>query len=246
MAEGYIKLYRQIVENEFWKEKPYSRAQAWVDLLLKANFKETKTVIKGRVVILQRGQLLRGVDNLAEEWGWSRGKVRRFLDTLNRQGMAHSNGTPNGTLITIEKYTFYQDARPQDDTANGTPDGTPDGTRYKNVKNVKNVKKRGDFAPPAREEVSKYVKEMGYKMDPDAFYDYYSGVEWIRKNGQPIKDWKASARMWEYREKQFGGGESEKKATEPPKYKEFEKEPDIKAEPPTPKQRAEMKKKLIG
>ena len=151
MNEGYIKLYRQIWANEFWKEKPFSRAQAWIDLLLKANYSDNKVIIKGNVVELKRGQLLRGVDNLALEWGWSRGKVRRFLDTLNRQGMAHSNGTPNGTLITIEKYAFYQDGRPQDDTSNGTPDGTPDGTRYKKVKESKEGEElRARARPPKK------------------------------------------------------------------------------------------------
>ena len=71
---------------------------------------------------------------------------------------------------------------------------------------------------------------MGYSMDPAAFYDYYESVGWIKKNGQHIKDWKASVRTWERREKQFqSNGNGNKPVIEPPKYKRFGPEPKIDA-----------------
>lgn len=143
MADGYILLYRQIIENEFWKEKPFTRGQAWVDLLMKANFKDAKTIIKGQVVTIKRGQVLRAESSLAEDWGWSRGKVRRFLKQLVDAGMITKNGTASGTAITIVKYAFFQDWRPADGTTDGTADGTADGTREKECKRKK---KKGE--PP--------------------------------------------------------------------------------------------------
>ena len=71
---------------------------------------------------------------------------------LENLGMIKKNGTPYGTLITIENYTKYQGECSYSDTPLGTSDGTSldtsddtsDGTHKKNVKkdkNVKNVKK---------------------------------------------------------------------------------------------------------
>lgn len=234
MSEGYIKLYRQLVDNPLWKEKPFTRGQAWVDLLMKANYKDVRTVIKGQMVVIKRGQLLRGEDSLADDWGWSRGKVRRFLTQLEKEKMCSRNGTALGTLITIANYEAFQCDRPLNDTADGTPDGTADGTGVKKVKKVKN--KRGAFAPPALADVSKYVDQMGYGMDPKAFYDYYSETDWMKKNGQQIRDWKASVRTWERREKEFrkaGGGSSNGSAQiEPPKYKMLEPDVDPEQEHP--------------
>ena len=225
MNDGYIKLYRQIFENELWTEKPFSRAQAWIDLLLKANYTAKKCVIKGKSITIKRGQLLRAEDNLAEDWGWSRGKVRRFLSYLVKKGNISKNGTALGTLITIENYETFQGERPERSTSDGTADGTGE-------KKVKKVKEREGKFPPTLAEVSKYVQEMGYKMDPAKFYDYYQETGWLKKNGKRIRDWKASVRTWERREKEFDHGsapENTKPVIEPPKYKPFEPEPEIDA-----------------
>ena len=64
------------------------------------------------------------------------------------------------------------------------------------------TKKRKVFVPPTVEEVRTYIEEMGYHFDPDAFVDHYSGNGWKQTGGNPIKDWKASARTWERREKE--------------------------------------------
>lgn len=239
MNDGYIKLYRQIAENPLWKEKPFTRGQAWVDLLLKANFKDCETYIKGKRVLIKRGQTLRAVENLAYEWGWSPNKVRRFILDLTLQGMIKKIGTPNGTLITIENYETFQDERRADERPDGRPDERPDERpdgrgEKKEKKEKKDKKERGAFAPPSLGEVSKYVDEMGYSMDPAAFYDYYSGTGWIRKNGQRVRDWKATVRTWERREKEFAKKDKPRTGNapiEPPKYPELKPEPEVKGEP---------------
>lgn len=244
MKDGYILLYRQITENPIWTEKPYSRGQAWVDLLIKASFKDVTAIIKGKKVEVKRGQLLRSIDNLAKEWGWSKNKVYRFLKYLTGEQMVHLNGTPYGTLITIENYETFQNLRNANESADGTPDGSPDGTRKKESKR-KYKEERGFFEAPTLADVSSYVKELGYQMDPAAYYDYYSETNWRKKNGQPIRDWKASVRTWERREKEFAKGnnkDSPKKPAqvEPPKYKQLEPDPEVE----TVQMPADMRKKL--
>ena len=40
--QGYIKLYRSIFNHWLWQDKPFSRGQAFVDLILLANYKDKK------------------------------------------------------------------------------------------------------------------------------------------------------------------------------------------------------------
>ncbi len=143
MNDGYIKLHRKCMEHEFFLELPYDRWRAWEYLIMKARYKPTKVMLKGQLVHLEKGQLIIGIDKLGETWGWSRMKVRRYMDMLADLGMIKKSGTPNGTLITIENYTFYQDQVRPNDTPNDTSDDTPNDT-HKNkekesIKKVKNI-----------------------------------------------------------------------------------------------------------
>lgn len=57
------------------------------------------------------------------------------------------------------------------------------------------------FTPPTVEEVAAYCEEAGlYDTDPEKFCDYYESIGWTKRNGAPIKDWKACARTWNIRE----------------------------------------------
>ena len=42
---GYIKLHRSLMDNPLWTEKPFSRGQAWVDLLMLANRKIARSLM---------------------------------------------------------------------------------------------------------------------------------------------------------------------------------------------------------
>ena len=57
---------------------------------------------------------------------------------LENLKMIKKNGTPYGTVITIENYTKYQGDCACDDTPLDTPDSTSDGTHNKKDKKDKN------------------------------------------------------------------------------------------------------------
>ncbi len=79
MERGYIKLHRRLQENKLWLLDPFTRGQAWVDMLLLANYKEGWIRKRGILVTVNRGQLGWSEVALAKRWKWSRGKVRRFF-----------------------------------------------------------------------------------------------------------------------------------------------------------------------
>lgn len=128
MLDGYIKLHRKVLSNEMFLELPFDRWRAFEFLMLSARYKPTDIMIKGKIIHLDVGQLIFGEDALASKWGWSRGKVRRFLIQLSELGMIQHSGTPYGTVITIENYTMYQGRQTSNSTPLRTEDCTADGT----------------------------------------------------------------------------------------------------------------------
>lgn len=116
---GWIKLDRSITEHFLWEDKPFSKGQAWVDLLLLANHKDHKIMYKDEVVKCKRGEVNRSIVWLAERWGWTRQKVRRFLNVLESDGMCRLDVTVHRTVITIENWAKYQDAHTVGVTTSG-------------------------------------------------------------------------------------------------------------------------------
>ena len=137
-SNGWIKLHRQSVNNALYLEKPFDKWHAWQDILLSVCHEQKAFFSKGEKVTLEPGQMVTSIAILADRWGWSENKVRRFLGTLNGRGMSTSDGTPNGTLITVTNWAKYQD----DGRAYGTPDGTPNGTPDGRLTRSKEYKKK--------------------------------------------------------------------------------------------------------
>ena len=106
---GYIKLHRSLMDNPLWTEKPFSRGQAWVDLLMMANWEDSKIIDGNNVITVHRGEVARSQKWLADRWGWSRKKVSSFLHLLENEKMGATKGTAKGTTIIIENYSKYQD-----------------------------------------------------------------------------------------------------------------------------------------
>lgn len=63
----------------------------------------------------------------------------------------------------------------------------------------KEPKKKESFVPPTKEEVASYVKSMGYNVDVDTFYTYYTNTKWHDKNGKIVKNWKNKTMTWSIR-----------------------------------------------
>lgn len=109
MAQGgYILLNRSIQDNWLWNDKPFAKGQAWIDLLLLANYEDKKTSYKGEIIICKRGDVNLSLSYLAKRWGWDRRTVRNFLLLLESDGMCITKCTTHRTTITIVNYDVYQ------------------------------------------------------------------------------------------------------------------------------------------
>lgn len=106
---GYISVYRSIWNHWLWEEKPFAKGQAWIDLLLLANYKDEKFGYKDQVIEGKRGTIYRSITYLADRWGWGRDKTKRFLTQLESDGMVEVQTSTHRTTIFIRNYQYFQD-----------------------------------------------------------------------------------------------------------------------------------------
>lgn len=107
---GYISLYRKIWESDYWPSnegRPFNRLEAWIDLLLLANYKDREI---GNIA-LKRGQFITSKIKLSKRWRWSEGKVRRFLNASQKRREVDLKTEGKATVITICNYEDYQNTR---------------------------------------------------------------------------------------------------------------------------------------
>lgn len=110
--EGFIPLMRRFKDNPLWLEKrKFSRAEAWIDLLFKAHYKnEPEEVIdRGEKIVLSEGDVLTSILTLSKDWKWSRTRVKNFISFLNQNGFLKIIRLDNRRLIiNIVKFGYFK------------------------------------------------------------------------------------------------------------------------------------------
>ena len=163
--KGYIKIYRDIREHWIWDIKPYDKARAWIDLIMVANHEEKTIVFDGVPMTIKRGQHMTSLSTLAERWGWTRSKVKRFLDVLKSEQMCNTKRNRRGTLITIVNYGIYQDAR---NTKRNTGEKKSKLSRHSDdhkQDTIEDTIKKEEYIPPAFSENDDSDEEEGWGYD---------------------------------------------------------------------------------
>lgn len=170
MSSGWIKLHRKLSESDLWLSEPFTRGQAWVDLIMLANHKDGFIRVRGIKIPVKRGQVGWSQLKLAGRWRWSRPKVRRYLDELIRERKVLQQTIQQNkrltTLFNIIKYESYQ--------AGVTTDVTTDVQQTlqqtcnrpysnKNEKNDKNDKKRDIHSPESGVPYQKIIHDFNSK-----------------------------------------------------------------------------------
>lgn len=162
----FIKLDRTFPEHWLYDCKPYDTAHAWIDMIYLADVKDHKKLYRGRLKEFKRGSVNLSIAALADRWGWSKGKTKRFLKMLESDGMIQLFATTHDTTVTLVNYGVYQDKR----STNRTTDGQQmiqqtDIRQYipKDIKDIKDIKERKEIEslPP------------GVKINPDGTLNYF-------------------------------------------------------------------------
>lgn len=171
----YIYLDRGILDHWTYKDKPFNRSMAWIDMLLIADHTTHTKLWRGKPTEFKRGDVNLSITELAKRWGWSRGKARRFILSLEMDGMVNIKRTSERTVISIVKYGTFQDKRTPKRTPSDTPKRTSDdttvGTHLSNDKGMqKEIKEKGaapisDETAPPKEEKKRIEVIPGYTQE---------------------------------------------------------------------------------
>lgn len=109
MSKGWISVHRQLQDHWLWKDKPFSRGQAWLDILLLVNHEDNKTLLGNELIEVKRGERITSEYILGERWGWSRTKVRNFLELLEKENMIKNiKEGKKRTRLRVCNYNDYQ------------------------------------------------------------------------------------------------------------------------------------------
>jgi len=171
----YIYLDRGILDHWTYRDKPFNKSMAWIDLLLIADHTTHVSIWRGKPTVFKRGDVNLSITELAKRWGWSRDRARRFISTLEQDGMVRTERTSNRTVITLIKYEDFQNRRTPNKTASKTskctPVNTPVNTHLINNKEMqKEIKEKGadsllDEAPAPEED-----DDENYVQDPSTMW----------------------------------------------------------------------------
>jgi len=138
---SFIKLYRSLLEWEWWDNKNVTRL--FLTILLNVNWQDKKW----HGITIEKGSMFTSLDHLSEKSGLSIQQTRTALNKLISTGEITSKPTSNGTLVTVEnwgKYQFVPTEPTHDSTSRLTNDQQTDNKRTTNdqqqLKNNKNIK----------------------------------------------------------------------------------------------------------
>ena len=197
MTEGYVHIWRSIQGNPLWKEKPFSRGQAWVDLIMMAKYSDGDIHLsKGFIIEAKRGDVLYSLDFLSKRWGWGKPKVVRFktylvnqdmvLDVSSERTVKHGyhrseiKSYPKFNILSIRNYNFYQDEAIRSRTPKRTP-AVPQA--YPTNKRIKN--EGSTSAKETDPDVKTFIREWG-EIWSKRFNKPYT-VNW-GKEGKLVKE----------------------------------------------------------
>ena len=111
MAKGWVAIHRQLQDHWLWEEKPFSKAQAWIDMLLLANHDDNKFLLGNDLVEVKCGSFITSIEKLKARWGWSNTKVISFLKLLESDNMVEKKSDTKKTVITIVNYSNYSNSK---------------------------------------------------------------------------------------------------------------------------------------
>lgn len=109
MQQGWIKIHRKILDNFLWEDRPFSKGQAWIDLILLANHENKKIIFDGNAIEVKRGEKITSIRFLSERWGWSTTKTKKFLNVLQNEKMLTYKSNSKNTVYSIVNYNDYQE-----------------------------------------------------------------------------------------------------------------------------------------
>lgn len=159
-ASNFLQLSRKIMDTPYYKDKPFNRLAAFLDLMMLTQHTTIQEFKRGELVTYERGHCYHPIEEFATRWGWDRRKVRRFLDQMEKNGDITVYTSKRGTQIVMHKYDEWQgygisdgisqsledeDVEPLHGISNGQTDGRTDGSSDSRTDGKKVIRKNNSY-----------------------------------------------------------------------------------------------------
>lgn len=175
MDNGYIKAYRKLFTSDLWLGEKFTRGQAWLDLINLCNWRDGFIRVRGKKINVKRGQCGWSEVKLGSRWGWSRGKVKRFIKELKNEQQIVQQTNTFSSLITVINYEHYQGG----DTTNEHQTGQQTNIKQDTNKERKE-KKEGEYIKEKIKKenpVREFFESQNFQPFIISFQDKYPNAE---------------------------------------------------------------------
>lgn len=116
----WIRVSTSIFDHDVFSEEAFTEREAWMWLIAKAAWKETRHRVGGAMVVVPVGSLFVTLRELQTTWKWASDfRVRTFLKLLQSEEMITTDANAGKTQISICNYSRYQNPH-HEENASGT------------------------------------------------------------------------------------------------------------------------------
>lgn len=140
MAEGWIKLYRKLMDSPIFENERLLKV--FVYCLLKSSHQDRNAVIGLQTIELKKGQFVFGRKKAAAELNIPESTVWRHMKLLEKMNVLSLDSNNKWTVVTVDNWGKYQggDNENEQQTDNKRTTDEQQMDTDKNVNNAKNVK----------------------------------------------------------------------------------------------------------
>lgn len=187
--EGWLKIHRKIADSDLWLSEPFTRGQAWIDLLMLANHDYSFFYKRGNKVEINRGQIGRSEVELSDRWCWSRTKLRKFLNDLEKEQQIIQQKSPVTLIITLINYEKYQEKEQQTGQQKDSRK-----TAEKHIQECKEYKecKEEEYSSSKTDEVEFYLTKKKRKLSGkrlETFLEFWSKFNYTKGKADAADAW---------------------------------------------------------
>ena len=138
---GFISIHRKLWDNEIFATEPMSEREAWVWMISRAAWSDTRHRVGSKMVDVPRGSFMVTLRELQSKFGWkSDTKVRSFLAMLEGENMINRAvvGQRNApkTHVTICNYCEYQGGERTENAPKTHQKRTKNAVKNKTIKEI--------------------------------------------------------------------------------------------------------------
>ena len=101
---GFTQIPNDIFKNPIRERGEVSKQYARIELHHLAQFIDHDFEIRGRIIRVKVGQVVRSIKYYSDRWQWGEGKVRRFFKHLEMRGEIEWHKNKDCTTITLLNY----------------------------------------------------------------------------------------------------------------------------------------------